>query len=95
MDQRRIRQLGDTDVLHRLEQPRLVIKQQDHAVGGIEQRLPAACGQHARGRRSCLGEGDRIAVERGKSAIARTAASARRAFFDMIDIGFPFMIIRV
>ena len=47
-EQRGIRpQFGDADVLDGLEEPRLMIEQQDHRVGGIEQRLPAAGGQHA------------------------------------------------
>ena len=35
-----------------------------------------------------FGKGERI-------PIARTVASARRVFFNTIDIGFPFMITRV
>ncbi len=46
-----VARLDDANVLHGLEQPRLVIEQQHHAVGRVDEPLPAACRQHARGRR--------------------------------------------
>jgi hypothetical protein len=36
----RVSQLDDADVLHSLEQPCLVIEQQHHAVGRIDETLP-------------------------------------------------------